>query len=270
MKLSIIFSALIIVAVLISCTKSDNSDFTDSPIIESYLKPGDYPIIKIRRQTPFSSEVSYSDDEINTLSIQITNNSITKHLTPLGEGLYIDSTIIVKEGEMYDISFVYNSKTVSAYTNIPSKPIGFEQSATTIIIEQIDFSGGLPTTRPTMADPVSLTWENGDDSYYIVLIENMETSLTAINDFGDEEPPGNRFKKPPTNSSGIEIRSMEFQYYGLHRLILYHVLPDYASLYSDNETSSQNLTNPSTSIVNGYGIFTGLNSDTLFINVLSN
>jgi hypothetical protein len=48
------------------------------------------------------------------------------------------------------------------------------------------------------------------------------------------------------------------------------VLPDYASLYSENSTSSQNLTNPSTSIVNGYGIFTGLNADTLYLNVLEN
>ena len=77
--------------------------------------------------------------------------------------------------------------------------------------------------------------------------------------------PGNMFQKPPTTASGLEIRAMEFQYFGRHRLILFHVLPDYASLYSDSQTSSQNLTNPSTSIMNGYGIFTGLNSDTLYL-----
>jgi hypothetical protein len=60
---------------------------------------------------------------------------------------------------------------------------------------------------------------------------------------------------------------MDFQYYGTHRIILYHVLPDYATLYDSNSTSSQNLSNPSTSILNGYGIFTGLNSDTLFVEV---
>jgi hypothetical protein len=66
------------------------------------------------------------------------------------------------------------------------------------------------------------------------------------------------------------LRPQEFQYFGKHRLILYHVLPDYASLYSENSTSSQNLTNPSTSIMNGYGIFTGLNSDTLYFTVNEN
>jgi len=63
------------------------------------------------------------------------------------------------------------------------------------------------------------------------------------------------------------INAMEFEYFGTHRIIIYHVLPDYADLYEQNSTSSQNLENPSTSISNGYGIFTGLNSDTLYLEV---
>jgi hypothetical protein len=45
------------------------------------------------------------------------------------------------------------------------------------------------------------------------------------------------------------------------------VLPDYASLYDRTTSSSQNLTNPSTGITYGYGIFTGLNADTLDMTV---
>ena len=208
-----------------------------------------------------------SADDINSLSIRLTNNNTSINLTSLGEGKYIDSSMIITENERYELSFIYNSKVVSAYTDIPSKPLHFTQSATSIKIAKMDITSGPPTTMPTMPDPISLTWENRDASYYIVIIENMETTLTPIRDFGDNAPPGNMFRKPPTTSTGLEIRSMEFQYYGMHRLILYHVLPDYASLYSDNQTSSQNLTNPSTSIINGYGIFTGLNSDTLYLTV---
>lgn len=121
-----------------------------------------------------------------------------------------------------------------------------------------------------MPDPVTLTWDNDDGSYYIVVIENIEETLDPIRDFGDSTRTGNIFKKPPTTASGIQLRPQEFQYFGRHRLILYHVLPDYASLYSENSSSSQNLTNPSTSITNGYGIFTGLNSDTLSFTVFEN
>ena len=256
-----------IFSAITACTKTDNSEFTDSPIVESYLKPGDHPLVKLSRQTPFSSTVNYSSDDINALSIKINNNNISRILTPLGEGLYVDSSLTVAEGERYDISFIFNSKTVKAYTEVPYKPRDFTQSATSITIAQMNSSSGFPTSMPTMPDPISLTWNNPDGSYYIVVIENMEKTLTAIRDFGDRTPPGNMFRKQPTTSSGTEIQSMEFQYYGKHRLILYHVLPDYASLYSDKQSSSQNLTNPSTSITNGYGIFTALNSDTLYLTV---
>ena len=119
----------------------------------------------------------------------------------------------------------------------------------------------------TMPDPVKLSWTNNDASYYLVVIENIESSPEAIFNFGTKTPPGNRFRKQPVTSSGLEIRSQEFQYFGTHRLILFHVLPDYANLYNQSGTSSQNLTNPASSISNGYGIFTGLNSDTLYIEV---
>jgi hypothetical protein len=98
-------------------------------------------------------------------------------------------------------------------------------------------------------------------------VENVESSPEAIRNFGNNAPPSNIFRKQPTNSSSEEIRAMEFQYFGKTRILLFHVLPDYAALYDQSSTSSQNLTNPSTNIKNGYGIFTGLNADTLWLNV---
>ena len=204
------------------------------------------------------------------MNIFVDYNNIRYKLTPLGNGQYIDSSLVVVAGARYSITFEYNSKTVSAYSTIPSKPTGFTESATTISIVHMD-STSQPWSNPTSytpPTPINLTWTNSDNSYYLVVIENMETTLSPIRDFKvGFTPPGNRFKKQPTTASGLEIRSQEFQYYGKHRIILFHVLPDYASLYDQSSTTSQNLTNPSTSITNGYGIFTGLNSDTLYINV---
>lgn len=250
-----------------SCKKEETSEFTDSPIIESYLEPGNYLTVKISRQIPFATSVKYSEDDLNHLSITVEHNNTTHTLTPLGDGNYIDSSIIVAVGENYNLSFQFNSKTVTAYTYIPTKPLNMTQSATEITIEHVDTSSGPPTGGFTMPDPIEINWTNSDGSYYLILVENLEATLDPIRDFGDNAPPGNRFRKSPTNLSVEEIRSMEFQYYGTHRIILYHVLADYATLYDDNSTSSQNLTNPSTSIVNGYGIFTGLNSDTLYVEV---
>jgi hypothetical protein len=260
-----VFSCLVLLC-QVSCEKSEVSEFTDTPIVEAYLEPGNYLTVKISRQIPFSENVQYSADDIDNLTLTVTYDGGVHMLTPLGNGVYIDSTIVVNEGENYSVSFQFNSKFVSAYTYIPSKPQNMSQSATQIAIEKIDTTSG-PPTQMTQPDPIEINWTNTDGSYYLILVENIESVLEPIRDFGDNAPPGNRFRKSPTNLGVEEIRAMDFQYYGTHRIILYHVLPDYAALYNSNSTSSQNLTNPSTSIVNGYGIFTGLNSDTLYVEV---
>jgi hypothetical protein len=271
MNRRILFIELLLILVLAACSKRDNSEFTDTPVIESYLQAGDFINIQVSRQIPFSSEVVYSSDNIENLGINVKNGDQAHMLTPVGNGNYIDSSLVIKENETYELSFTFNSKNVSAYTRIPYKPLNFTQSDYSISVTRMDSTSGPPAGGPgSMPEPVTLKWDNDDESYYIVVIENMEATLDPIRDFGDDGPPGNIFKKPPTTSSGLQLRPQEFQYFGKHRLILYHVLPDYASLYSDKTTSSQNLTNPSTSIVNGYGIFTGLNSDTLYLDVIEN
>ncbi|HQW26081.1 MAG TPA: DUF4249 family protein [Saprospiraceae bacterium] len=249
------------------CTQQETSEFTDWAIIETYIQPGDYLNVKVTRQLPFSSDVEYAADDINNLSITVTSDNIVYNLTPLGDGIYIDSSLIVAENAEYTLSFLFNSQVVSAYTYIPSKPRNFKQSVTSIYVTRIDSTSGFPTGGFSMPDPVELTWDNPDHDYYLAIVENVETTLDPIRDFGDNDPPSNIFRKSPTTAAATEIRSQEFQYFGTHRIILYHVLPDYAALYNESTTSSQNLTNPSTSITNGYGIFTGLNADTLFIEV---
>lgn len=249
-----------------SCEKS-NAPFTDTPIIESYLSPGKHPIVKISRQIPFSPDAVYSSEEINSLMVKLTSADLNCILKANGDGSYTDNSLIVTEGVEYNLSFVFNGKNVLATTKIPSKPSHFSQSAKSISVMRMD-----GTTFPQggffeMPEPLKLTWDNDDGSYYIVVIENMESVLDPVRNFGDSIPTGNIFRKRPTTSQGIELRPQEFQYFGKHRIILYHVLPDYASLYDESISSSQNLTNPSTSITNGYGIFTGLNSDTLYLQV---
>jgi hypothetical protein len=263
-----IIGIVTVVSSLYSCEKESTASFTDFPIIEGYLEVDSQFTVTISRQIPFDDVVEYSADDINNLSISVELNQQSYRLEPLGEGKYINKTLIVAEGDNYDLAFTFNDKNVTAYTNIPSKPINYIQSATTMYIEKVDITTGPPTGQPVQPDPIELNWTNNDNSFYLILVENLETTLDPIRDFGDRTPPGNRFRKIPTTSNFDQIRSNEFQYFGTHRVILYHVLADYATLYDENSTSSQNISNPSTSIVNGYGIFTGLNSDTLYVNVI--
>ena len=63
---------LVLTAVFSACNKDNYSEFTDSPVIEGYLRPGSNPEIKISRQIPFSDNVYYSDDDINFLEVELT------------------------------------------------------------------------------------------------------------------------------------------------------------------------------------------------------
>jgi hypothetical protein len=254
---------------IVSCSKETTPAYEDKPVVESYLYTGDTLYVKVSRQVPFSAEDAvYSIDDINKLDITAKYNNTSYLLTAQGNGLYkaITPLLTVNQGDQYELEFSFNGKPVTASTLIPAKPMNYTQSVTEITIESFSGtpSGG---TMPTFPDPVRLKWTTDDNSYYIVVIENIESNPQAINDFGGKEPPGNIFRSKPTQSNSYSIESMQFKYYGRHRLILFHINPDYASLYDDSGSSSQNLTSPSTTITNGLGIFTGVNSDTLMLKV---
>jgi hypothetical protein len=253
---------------LISCdTEEVQLAFNDIPVVESYLIQTKPVSVKIARKTPFDYNVALSDENPDLLQVKILYNDQIRLIPSVGNGEYKDATFFPQEGVTYKLEFEFNNQTVSSSTEILSKPENFKQSVTQIIMPSIDFSTR-PPTRPAMPDPVKLTWTNNDNSYYMVVIENMETAPTAINDYGDRVPPGRSFRNAPTQTNQYEIPSMQFQYYGRHRLIVYHLNADYAALYNDTGNSSQNLTNPTTNILNGLGIFTGINADTLLLNVL--
>lgn len=257
-----------------SCDESDQLAFNDIPVVESYLTSNKPVSLQISRKTAFDENVALSDDDINALQVKIKYDNQSRIIPAASDGLYVDSAFVPKEGTVYELEFAYNGKTVSSSTQIPSKPVNFEQSVTEIEVQGFTgggFGGGFGGVRPNMPDPVKLTWTNEDAGYYMVVIENIETSPTAINDFGDDEEDAPRriFRNEPTQSNQFEIAAMNFQYYGRHRLILFHLNAEYAALYNDTGNTSQNLTNPVTNVENGLGIFTGINADTLMIKVVA-
>ncbi len=261
----VIVSSLLLLTA--ACNDDSGSNFTDFPVVEAYLLPGDSVAVKISRQFPFLTDVVYSADDIENLSLTLTMQGSALPLTPGDSGWYYGYVPGLGEGDSLWLSFSFDERPVTAFTFIPSKPANLAQTAAKMYVPRMDSTSG-PGSMGSMSDPVSITWDNEEASYYMVVVENIEETLDPIRDFGDEEPPGNRFRKSPTTSATEMIRPFDFEYFGRHRVIVFHVLPDYATLYEQSSNSSLNLRNPSTSITNGYGIFTGLNSDTLYINVV--
>ncbi len=251
-----------------SCKKEvADPSFTDTPVVQGYLEPGTTPILNISRQVAFSSTATYAPDNINALNVQIIYNDTVYTMKPLGNGNYVDSNLFISKNGTYGLRFAYNGKTVSATTSIPPKPTGYSESTDTMSIVQegtgaTGGGGGLGGYRP---NPFIMSWSNPDASYYIIVVENIEVNPVAIN--LNETAPPRIFRNQPTQSNQYQINSREFHFYGRHRMILYHLNPDYASLYNNDGSSSLNLTNPQTNLTNGLGIFTGLNADTLMVTI---
>ena len=248
------------------CDKNkDKITYNDIPVIEGYLQAGGFTAVKIKHQVPFSSSTQVLGD-VDSLTVQIYKNTNIMELKRADTGTYSD-TNIVREGDTYTLKFIYNNKQVSATTTIPAKPTGYTQSATTMQIKKIT-SGSFPSGGFTQPSPVDLSWDNADRSYYMVVVKNVESNPELIFDTtGIGSPPSNVFRNQPTTKNSFSINSNQFQYFGKHQIILYHLNPDYAALYNTNGTSSQNLTTLSSGITNAEGIFTGITADTLFLQV---
>jgi Domain of unknown function (DUF4249) len=271
MKNTILFVlfSICLMATLASCKKTETvAAYVDKPIVESYLSNGDTLSVKVTRQTAFKAGSGVtSDDDINNLKLYVSYNGMTSLLTPKGGGVYkaIAPLVVVGANMQYDLKFLFNRDTVRASTTVPTRPTGYTQSVTQMKIQQVSAT---TMTQPTFPDALKLKWINNNAGYYVVVIENIATNKVLIFDFGGNGPPDSVFRGKPERASSYEVQPLQFKYYGMHRLILYHLNPDYASLYDDSGSSSLNLTSPATSIANGLGIFTGIGSDTLMINVI--
>lgn len=254
--------------IVFSACKKDaaNPNFNDVPEVQSYLKVDSTAKVNVSKQIPFDPNAVYSSDNMNALNVTITCNNVSYPLTSTGGGNYVNTSFIINDTTFYFLQFNYNGKVVSATTKALSRPQNYTQSATQISIAQIAVgasSYGYGTTQPA---PILLNWSNPEHSYYIVVVQNIETNPVLIN--LNDTTTTRVFRNQPTQDISSQINSRQFTHYGMHKITLYHVLPAYADLYQSNSTSSQNLTTPTTNITNGLGIFTAINSAVLFVDVL--
>ena len=265
----IITTFLFLAFVLFSCQKTEVSDFQDKAVVEAYLFADQTPTVKISKLIPFTGNVTFSDEDVDNLTIEITQISTGRifSLTNIGDGKYRNEELNIKVGETYQISFNYNGEIVQATTTVPYKPSNVKLSASSVTISQPgDVGSGMPPGRT--ADLV-IKWDNSEKEYYLVVVQNMESVPVAIYDVDEEDIPSLNFRSEPTQADSCRINSRTFQYYGRHRVIIHKIQPEYALLYSNNSNSSLSLTEIHANIINGFGIFTAINSDTLYLRVVS-
>jgi hypothetical protein len=254
---------------LTACTEDVNSlSIEAKPIVEAYLIAGQPISLKVKKEIAYTEDTSNTEAPINGLDIKISDGTNTYALTSLDSGLYqSDSKVKLAVGKTYTLSFVYNGKSVTASTVIPTKPVDFASDVTSIARTKLNLSsgGGFGGGFDENTD-VNLTWSNPKSDYHFVVVDNIETNpvlIVTLPTTVTSAEINRRFRSQPVLGTATQLRSQQFEYFGKHNLVLLKVNPDYAALYNSTGSTSQNITTPPTTITNGLGIFTGVNADTL-------
>ncbi|NVO19928.1 MAG: DUF4249 family protein [Bacteroidetes bacterium] len=268
MKKGKAISLILMLIILVSCTKDliTPLDADKIAVVESYLYAGDSIIkVKVTKVLPFSEDTLDATEYITGLHLQVNGADLTEsepgiYTLDLGnKSINPDSTYYVK--------FRFYDDTISSSTVIPAKPTGFSLSATTVYTDRITSTSGFPGSP--MKD-IDLTWDNDDYSYYYLTVEYLETTLDYINYAMEAYDLPLAESISPLQSAGTRLGMRNFEFFGRYRVVLFKVNKDFADLYQHLTSNSNNITTPVTTIKNGYGVFTGMSSDTVYIQVLEN
>jgi hypothetical protein len=256
--------SVLLVVILTECEKSGSGSFKNQAVVEAYIVPSHKITVKISKKIPYNSEADTSVIDLNHLSVRILLNDSTYSLASLGSGVYSDTsgTIKPESGNTIRLWLMYNNTVVSSLTVIPSKPAGITQSVTSISMEQID-PDNTTFTRPP--DPVEINFSNAAEDYYMLTVECIDPNKTPI--YKDSVPENAIYSSRPTSQSTIDIQPMMLKYFGKNRIVLYHINKEYTTFLNTQVNTTQNYQDPPTNIENGLGIFTGFNTDTLFLQV---
>ncbi|MBA4055197.1 MAG: hypothetical protein C0490_10830 [Marivirga sp.] len=262
-----LYPTLLFVACLGSCTEDNEISSDNNPlVVEAYLH------VNRPAKVIVSNLAGVQAVDVDQLSVSIISNEGIVILASVGDGIYTsDSNDLVRsDAGDYTLKIATRTGEISSLTVVPAKPTDFQLSKTEMTIEPIDFSSGFPFGN-TSDESVELSWSNPSDEYYFTFFQNIEDNPELINSALDTiggNAPMLFFRGEPIQGNSSTIRSSQFQYYGRYHVILFHVNPDYAALYKEQEnTSSLNLTSPFTNVVNGLGIFTAIHSDTILFTV---
>lgn len=259
------FFLTLCIGFLSSCIKTDKNAFTDVPIVQACAEPGTRINVTVSRKTPFDDNEKLSELDINALQLKVRYDGVWFPLAAAGNGRYTDTSgvIPVIADSSYSLSFDYNGMNVTSSTKVPMKPHGVSQSVTSISMAQIDLDNPSWTQPPK---PIEISFSNDEASYYFLTVECIENTRVPI--YKDSIPSNDIMSTPPGTGKNIYFNPRNIRYFGHNRIILYHITPEYANCFTQQESTTQNYQQPPTNIQNGLGFFTGINADTLFLNVV--
>jgi hypothetical protein len=244
-----------------ACKKnSSDTSAVNKPVVEAYLIAGQPVSVKVYQQKDLTDTATYGA-ALTGLSINVSNGSQTVKLTESASGTYTysDTTFIVA-GRTYTMQFSYNNTTISASTIMPGKPVGFKLTDSVFHVPN--------SIDQAYDDKVlqTITWTNPDSLQHLLLFKNLDSDPFEIVAVRSNNKPS--FQINTEKAAIYNLTQTSFKYYGHYKVILLRVNDEYINILTTNTRgSSQSLVNTPTNVVNGLGIFTAMQADTLNLRV---
>jgi len=253
-------SSIVLVAALSSllACKKDSSVIADytRPVVQAYLVPGKPLQVKVYYQKYLDDTISYGFP-LKGLQLKVSDGSNSVSLTESEDGVYkFADSGFVKEQGTYSLSFTYLDKTISAQTTMPDKPLGFTVSSDSLKIPAFTFG-----TEPETFVPVTFSWANIERGYYMMMMKNTDKYPTRVNSRDTRAYSDSEAILGQVNS--YQTPQMMFNFLGNYKVLLFRINKEYSDALNSGGGTSLNLTNPSTNVVNGLGVFTAMQADTL-------
>ncbi|WP_295676129.1 DUF4249 family protein [uncultured Mucilaginibacter sp.] len=253
------------VIIISACKKeSTGSSSVYLPVVEGYLMPGQALSIKLYQQKSLTDTAKYGA-AISGMQVYVSDGSTKVQLSesPKGTYTYSDQGFLA-EGKTYTLQFNYLTYAVSAKTVMPGKPTNFATQYGSVTLSSTTTTD--PNTSNTTID--KLTWDNPDSLNHVLVFYNKNGADFPLSSFGGNRPAN--FELNTNRASYYNLTQATFPYYGHYTVTLLRVNQEFIDLIKSNtsNSTSQNLTNIPTNVVNGYGIFTAMQSDTLSFNLL--
>lgn len=256
---------VLVMGILNACTDPGTDTPTARAVVEAYLRPGKPIDLTISKESLFVNSTIDTVEYIDGLTVTVSEGENNYLLQSVGNGKYVsDADIVVVPEKVYSLYFTYGDQELTASTYIPSMPGGFKLSAYEIEVDRPVPGSGAPPERP---EPIEASWENPNAEYHLVVVTVIDETPEEIETPGGVAIRSGSFRNEPNTETSYDIRDASFEYYGMHAVILYKLNPEYATLYEESGSSSLNLKAPYSNVANGLGIFTGVNSDTLYLDV---
>jgi hypothetical protein len=261
-----ILPILAVIILLISCEKVNVATKTEkTPVIEAFIMPQkDTITVSVKYMIPYTGTDTIQMP-VSGVPVFLIHKKDTVLMTEYpdssGEYRVLSSKLNFKPGDSIGLYGLYEDAVFRSATRIPDSIQSLAISTSSLFFtgdpKGMMDSGGL-----------TITWSNPASDYYYVIIENTETSPTPLNDMVADLP--SMSFAAPSQADQFQVSMRNIRYYGKHRVIVFHINPEFADLFDNAELTSNAITQPPGNVENAMGIFTALTADTVYFTVYKN